>query len=153
MFDPISSITWGILMLAYAGRLPATSKFNFDGTTVEIKDGASNKVYDHKTDPTEGPLHVTSTTMSTSLFIKVMHIVSASGHKGPLVCVIASPLVPKDKFYVEKIVGLCNTSNLDADGWIYIANERAGTPAMWKHFFLNTFIPFIVNVLKDILFR
>ena len=98
-------------------------------------------------------VHVTSTAMSTSLFIKVMHIVSASGHKGPLVCVIASPLVPKDKFYVEKIVGLCNTSNLDADGWIYIANERAGTPAMWKHFFLNAFIPFIVNVLKDILLR
>ena len=154
--DPLTAISWAILLLAFAGRLPATNKVNFDGTSCEIKDGTnSHRVFIIKKDPDDvlivtDNVRSSSQQQSTSLFIKLMHIVAASGDKGPMVVVLAHKDLPEGVFYSAEVLGLQNTTER-RKGMIYLAKSRAGNPAMWQHFFLETLIPWISShaVLHD----
>lgn len=148
--DPLTAISWGILILAFAGKLPATHKINFDGTSCEIKDGTEgHRVFIVKKDPDDVPLIIdnvrsSSQQISTSLFIKLMHIVAASGEKGPMVAILAWKDLPPGVFYSGEVLGLCNTSEVRR-GILYIAKTRAGNPALWRDFFLQVLIPWIIN--------
>jgi hypothetical protein len=83
LLDPITTITYALMLVAFAGLVPATNKINFDGTTVEVPDQSKGrKVYIHKRDPVEGPVASSDVQSELGVLIKLMHIVAASGHKG-----------------------------------------------------------------------
>ena len=57
LIDPITTITFALMLVAFAGFLPASNKINFDGTTIEVPDQSKGwKVFIHKQDPVEGPV-------------------------------------------------------------------------------------------------
>jgi hypothetical protein len=144
LLDPITTITYGLMLLAFAGLLPATNKINFDGTTVEVPDQSKGrKVYIHKLDPVEAPVACDEVQSALGILIKLMHIVAGSGHKGKMVAIIAVKEMPEDEFYVAEVKGLHNTTDLTTNGLLYASNTRAGNPKMWTHFFLNAIIPFV----------
>jgi len=89
LFDPFTSIIWAILLLAYAAFIPACNKFNFDGSTLIVKDGANGrKVYISRDDSEKGPVHSSEEQQSTDLLFKIMHMISGSGVKGPMVSIL-----------------------------------------------------------------
>jgi hypothetical protein len=61
-----------------------------------------------------------------------MHVVFASGHKGPLICIIANKHMDEDDVFVQEVEGLYNTSGL-TPGSIYMSKSRADNPVMWIH--------------------
>jgi hypothetical protein len=139
--DPITSISFAILLLANGSSLPASAKINFDGTIVGISDDGSRKVYISRSDP-KGVVSTTEKPGLTTLFIKLMHIIAACGIKGPLVNIVAMGCMPPDTFIVKRVPGLCNTADHKNHGFLYTCQTRAGCASMWKHFFLNVIIPF-----------
>jgi hypothetical protein len=144
LLDPITTITYGLMLIAFAGFLPATNKINFDGSTVEVKDqSVGRKVFIHKRDPVEGPVASDTVQSSLGVLIKLMHVVSGSGHKGRMVVVIAVKEIPENEFYVSEVKGLHNTTDLTTNGYLYASRTRAGNPKMWTHFFLSVIIPFV----------
>lgn len=100
-------------------------------------------------DPDDVPVIIdnvrsSSEQLSTSLFIKLMLIVAASGEKGPMVAILAWKDLPPGVFFSGSVLGLCNTSEVRR-GQLYIAKTRAGNPALWRHFFLSILIPWIIS--------
>jgi hypothetical protein len=144
LLDPITTITYGQMLLAFAGLLPATNKINFDGTTVEVPDQSKGrKVYIHKLDPVEGPVACDEVQSALGILIKLIHIVAGSGHKGRMVAVIAVKEMPEGEFYVAEVKGLHNTTDMTTNGFLYASSTRAGNAKMWTHFFLSAIIPFV----------
>ncbi len=138
------------MLVAFAGLLPATNKINFDGTTVEAPDQSKGrKVFIHKQDPVEGPVASSEVQSSLGVLIKLMHIVSASGHKGKLVAIIAVKEMSEGEFYVTDIKGLNNTTDLRSNGLLYACKTRAGNAEMWTHIFLSAIIPFIMFMREE----
>ena len=131
LLDPITTITYALMLLAFAGFLPATNKVNFDCSTVEIPDQfKSRKGFIHKRDPEEGPVTSSEVQSALGVLIKLMHIVAASGHKGRTVGVIAVKEMPEGEFFVSEVKSLHNTTDLTTHGFLYASNIRAGNSKM-----------------------
>jgi hypothetical protein len=79
-----------------------------------------------------------------SIAVKWMHLNNAGGEVAPIVLIFAIPTMGENEAFIRKVVGLRNTAHPESYGYVIFSRTRAGNSKIWKWFFLEFGIPFIV---------
>jgi hypothetical protein len=80
--------------------------------------------------------------------IKVMQMISAAGENSPFVAVLAVSDMEPNTWHVEEVLGLSQSSNVGAVGYVYFSKTRCGTCEMWIDYFERVVVPTIKKFNK-----
>ncbi len=157
---PYMSYNWYLVNYTYSAQLPATNKWNADGTTfVFCPYGDVNKCVrlseedEHyfllDFEGVKTKYSGQSRRLAGAGFdfaIKIMHLCNANGDMGPMVAIVAMASMGKDEFYVEKVPLFANAAGLNQFGYLYFTETRAGNSPMWAHYLEHVLVPTIKEV-------
>lgn len=152
---PIASYIWYLVVAAVSQYIPASNKWNLDGSTFIFEtplQGAKiarlkpeSEYYIEEDEiklPKQGKLK-TPKGYGLPYGIKVMQMISAYSETSPFVCIISVRDMEPDDWHVESVLGLSITTNVGATGYIYFSKTRCKPKGMWTDYFTRVVLPTI----------
>jgi len=157
---PIMSYIWYLIVAATSQYLPASCKWNIDGTTYVFdtpKKGSNiirlldQSEYTLDNDeiapknvkmPNQGKIK-TPVGYGLPYGIKVMQAINAFSESSSFTCIVSVRDMEPDDWHVEEVLGLSNTTEVGAKGYIYFSKTRGKPAAMWHDYFTRIVLPSI----------
>ena len=153
--DPRLCYLVACIFEAFSGHLPAEYKWNADATTLITHDDGEGETVcflpsnEEEIQQYERKLDSSEITNSMALLVKWVQFCNAAGEMGPLTLVFSMPGIPEGKFFAQKVKGLAKSVDIDAEGWVYFCNTRAGNAAMWQHWYINV-VTYTMGKARDV---
>ena len=130
---------------AYAADLPPENKFNADCTTFIVKpNGAGGYVcVVRDKGATDSQVTSVNTPSDLDLLVKYFGLGNAAGEVSPPAMIVAVGTMPENTYFAMRLKGLSHSTAVGESGWLYLTKTKGGCAEMWKHWFMNIYIPFI----------
>ena len=143
--DPRMAYSMWIMALACTKNIPKQMIWNWDATTFIVTVNGKGKLV--VTVKLEDDLRPVSLVCDETLdiFIKWMHMGSASGQAIPFVVVVAIAAMKPDEFKVFEIPGLSYSAVPGTVGYLCFTQTRAGNAKFFNWFIKTVAIPTVVN--------
>ena len=147
--NPRSAYSMYIMLASFSSDLDCYHKWNSDATQLTCKSNNNDRIVcyiDHNDDDDMNAQSLASTNFNgdLSIAVKWMHLNNAGGEVAPIVLIFAIPTMGENEAFIRKVVGLRNTAHPESYGYVIFSRTRAGNSKIWKWFFLEFGIPFIV---------